>query len=205
MSKCFTVPGTFENRQNRYTPVSVQLRDYQVNIANKGVEIINKYNLLYLSLEVRTGKTLTSLTIADKLNSRSVIFFTKKKAVKSIQEDYRILAPSFELTVTNYEQIKKFNPNDYDLVIVDEAQNFGAFPKPSQRTINLRKFCLNKKIMLLSGTPSPESYSQLFHQLQLSTYSPFNQYRTFYICARAGFVNIKQKRIGTGQLINDYK
>ena len=37
------------------------LRDYQQEIVNKGLPILNKYKFLYLAMEVRTGKTATSL------------------------------------------------------------------------------------------------------------------------------------------------
>ena len=35
----------------------VILRDYQVDIVNKGYKIISQYRFLYLAMEVRTGKT----------------------------------------------------------------------------------------------------------------------------------------------------
>ena len=37
-----------------------QLRDYQVDIANKGYEIIKKHNIVYLALEVRLRKIRNS-------------------------------------------------------------------------------------------------------------------------------------------------
>ena len=41
----------------------MELRDYQKVITKKGVEVLNKHKFLYLAMEVRTGKTLTSLII----------------------------------------------------------------------------------------------------------------------------------------------
>ena len=38
-----------------------QLRDYQVDIANKGYEILKQYNIVYLALEVRLRKICNSL------------------------------------------------------------------------------------------------------------------------------------------------
>ena len=37
-----------------------KLRDYQVDIANKGYEIIKKHNIVYLALEVRLRKICNS-------------------------------------------------------------------------------------------------------------------------------------------------
>ena len=54
----------------------------------------------------------------------------------------------------------------------------------------------------MSGTPSPESFSQLYHQFKLGA-APWGMYRNFYQWA-ADYVNIKQKYVGTGQKVNDY-
>ena len=61
----------------------------------------------------------------------------------------------------------------------------------------------NTSLLLLSGTPSPESYSQLFHQFKLSSYSPFHATNNFYSFAKE-FVNVKQKQINASVKINDY-
>ena len=37
-----------------------QLRDYQIEKANDALEVLKMYNVVYLSMEVRTGKTVTS-------------------------------------------------------------------------------------------------------------------------------------------------
>ena len=42
----------------------MNLRDYQNDIVNKGSDILIRLKIVYLSMEVRTGKTLVSLSIA---------------------------------------------------------------------------------------------------------------------------------------------
>jgi hypothetical protein len=54
----------------------------------------------------------------------------------------------------------------------------------------------------MSGTPSPESYSQLYHQFALAP-QPWS-YTNFYNWAKAGYVTIGTKYVGTGQQVNDY-
>jgi DNA-binding transcriptional regulator YiaG len=56
-------------------------------------------------------------------------------------------------------------------------------------------------LILLSGTPTPESYSQIFHQFWVSKFSPF-KHENFYKWANE-FVNVKQKYIGSFPK-NDY-
>ena len=57
----------------------IEYRDYQKNIISDGVGIIKENRFLYLAMEVRTGKTLTSLGICDKLNVDKVLFILRKK------------------------------------------------------------------------------------------------------------------------------
>ena len=80
----------------------MELRDYQEKIKNEGLKIIRQHRLLYLSMEVRTGKTLTSLSIAQELGVDNVLFITKKKAISSINDDYDKLCPhNFSLFIIN--------------------------------------------------------------------------------------------------------
>ena len=93
-------------------------RVYQTTIIKKGVEICAKHKFVYLSMEVRTGKTLTSMGIAEELGCKNVLFVTKKKAISSIEHDYKLLNPSFEITVINYESLHKVKsrPRFQDLI-----------------------------------------------------------------------------------------
>lgn len=102
-------------------------------------------------MEVRTGKTLTSLNIAEKAGATSVLFVTKKKAMSSIEKDYESRKFTFELDLVNYEALHKLTAEDieeYDLVICDEAHCLGAFPKPSIRTQQLKQIVRTKLLIL---------------------------------------------------------
>ena len=57
----------------------MEFREYQTEIIKTGTEIVKNKGFVYLTMEVRTGKTLTSLGIADKLKCKNVLFITKKK------------------------------------------------------------------------------------------------------------------------------
>ena len=98
-----------------------ELRDYQIENSKKGLEIISKYNLVYLSMQVRTGKSVTSMEIAKLYGAKKVLFLTKKKAISSIQSDYEDFGYSehFEIMIVNDESMHKI-VGDFDLVIHDE-------------------------------------------------------------------------------------
>jgi hypothetical protein len=183
---------------------TIQFRDYQTKIIYEGTKIIKENGFLYLAMEVRTGKTLTSLGIASTISSSNVLFLTKKKAISSIQRDYEMLAPFYHLTVINYESLHKIDNTDWDLIILDEAHSMGAFPKPSKRACQVKDLInLTKaKVILLSGTPTPESYSQMYHQVYGIPKNPFREFKTFYkFCSK--FVKVKTKIIN-GLSMNDY-
>jgi hypothetical protein len=180
------------------------LRDYQADIAVRGLKILKTHGLLYLCMAVRTGKSLTSLHIAHRAtNGGCILFVTKKKAIGGIEADIAASGLKFDqVTVTNYEQVKKLYPENYDLIIADEAHQMKAFPKPSGRTMEMQRVCWYKPIIYLSGTAAPESYSELYHQFWISCRSPYHRYNKFYDWAR-DYVKIKEVKRGNF-MVNDY-
>ena len=177
------------------------LRDYQINIANQGFEILRRKGIVYLQMQVRTGKTLTALEICKIANVNRVLFLTKKKAISSVLSDFKTFGYTFNLTVINNESMHTLEGQKYDIVIHDESHRFGSYPKPSLGAKQFKKMFGNTPLILLSGTPTPEGYSQIFHQFWVSKFSPFQQIN-FYKWANE-FVNVKQKYIGSFPK-NDY-
>jgi len=116
-----------------------EYRDYQKKIINQGTGILLRNKLLYLAMEVRTGKTLTSLGICNNLYINNVLFITKKKAISSIENDYSLLLPNFELEVINYESLHKIKKRGWDVIVCDEAHSMGAYPKPSKRAKQVKE------------------------------------------------------------------
>jgi len=180
-------------------------RDYQKEIILRGTEMLLQNKFLYLAMEVRTGKTLTSLAIAHKIKAQDVLFVTKKKAISSIEADFDLFKPPFSLCVVNYESLHKIDHDiPWDVIILDEAHSMGAFPKPSQRALIVKDIIRkhNPMVILLSGTPTPESYSQMYHQVYGIPNNPFNEFPSFYKFCSA-YVNITEKKIN-GLFIRDY-
>ena len=182
----------------------IKYRDYQQSIIDKSVKIFNTSSFVYLAMEVRTGKTLTSLGIADRLNVSTVLFITKKKAISSIIDDHNLLSPTYDLTVINYESIHKIPKNKWGLIVCDESHSMGAFPKPSKRAKQVKELIQYSKpyVILLSGTPTPESFSQMYHQVYGIPNNPFKNCKNFYAFSKL-YVNVKQRKIN-GMFINDY-
>jgi len=182
------------NRKNK-------LRDYQIDISDKAAEKLRKLRIVYICMEVRTGKTLTALETAKKIGAVNVLFLTKKKAIGSILDDYAKFQYQFQLTVVNDESMHK-ETGKYDLVIHDEHHRFGSFPKPSKGAKLFREKYGHLPMIFLSGTPHPESYSQIYHQFWVSDYTPFRKWTNFYKWSR-DFVNVTERNFGYGN-IKDY-
>ena len=169
----------------------MQLRQYQTDISTAASELLKKHNIAYLNMQVRTGKTITAFETVKKYVAKIVIFVTKKKAMSSVEKDYLDnYANDFKCYLINFESLHKLAGIQADLFIIDEAHSLGQFPVASLRTQQLKKLCHKLPIIYLSGTPSPESYSQLFHQFWVSSYSPF-AHVNFYKWVKLGYVTVK--------------
>jgi hypothetical protein len=174
----------------------LKFRKYQSEIIDKAFDVLVKYGFVYLSMQVRTGKTLTAMGTAQKLGVDNMLFVTKKKAISSIEDDYKLLSPKFHLTVINYESLHKV-AGKYECIVLDEAHGMGAYPKPSKRTKMINQIIKkqNPFVILMSGTPTPESFSQMYHQVYACPHNPFRNYTNFYKFAKH-YVNVVQIRIG---------
>ena len=181
----------------------MELREYQIEIGNLAFEKLQKYKFVYISVEVRCGKTLMALEAARLYGSKNVLFVTKIKALSSVQGDYINFGfdAYFRLEITNAESLHK-DLNDYDLIISDEHHKYGSYPKPSKGQDVFKTKFYGKPVICLSGTPSPESYSQLYHQLNITKYAPFSNYPNFYRWAK-DFVDVKERKLPHGT-IKDY-
>lgn len=159
------------------------LRTYQQDLAQRAADLINTHRVAYLAMEVRTGKTLTAMQTAALCGAKSVLFITKKKAIESIRMDYRdkMNNATFKVEVVNYEGLHKVT-GEYDLIVCDEAHGLGQYPKPSERALTVRGMAIKNAcpVLLLSGTPTPESYAQMFHQLWAADAGPWKHYANFY-------------------------
>lgn len=179
----------------------ITLLPHQQRAAAAIEQRLRDHRIAYLAGMVRTGKTLTALEVVRRIGYSTVLLVTKKKAIASIERDRDAIGLTDRVVVTNFEQLPKHKGKSYALLICDEGHCLGSYPRPSKRFKDLQAIH-RSAVLLMSGTPSPESYSQLFHQYRLGP-APWSQYRNFYQWAN-DYVVVKQKHVGTGQKVNDY-
>jgi hypothetical protein len=80
--------------------------------------------------------------------------------------------------------------DDYDMIIVDEAHNFGSTARTkkkgqkratgSTRVKLMKRIAVGKPIIFISATPSAQGLYMLYNQFNLCSWSPWNKYKTFY-------------------------
>ena len=181
----------------KFTPLP-----HQIQKSREALAIIKELGICLIQGEPRSGKTLTSILVAEELIDVSrVLVLTKKNAIsgfkKFINEDLRCT-----YYVTNYEQVKKLKKEDYDFVILDESHSLGAFPKPSLRTKAIRELAYDKKVLLLSATPTVESLNAIFHQCFITKYNPFD-FKNFYAFHKE--FGVPSSIFISGRELKDYK
>lgn len=170
------------------------LRPHQVAKSIELHQVLTKYKLAYLAGKVRTGKTLTALETARLYGVKDLLVVTRKKAISSIQGDYDLFKFPYNIEIINHESIHKVENINPCLVIFDEHHVCGSFPKPAKRTKAIKKMFSHIPMVLMSGSPFTESYSQVFHQFWISKYSPFKE-TNFYRWADK-YVDKKQMFFG---------
>jgi hypothetical protein len=158
----------------------ITLRPDQRETVDKAKAILASLGVVYLAAQMRTGKSIMGLTTAYESGWKKVLVITKKKAKPSIEADVKACSYPMAVTITTHESAKNFD-NIYDGYIVDEANEAaGAFPIPRGKTKAIKELIGSKPVILMSGTPSPESWSQIYHQFWLSHLGPFRAYKDFY-------------------------
>lgn len=166
---------------------------HQEAIARDAVKILRSKGLVYLAMEERTGKTLTSIRTYELSKASDVLVLTTKKALKGWHDTlskygkcishgavsvYTVQDTKF--TVVNYHSIHKLDRLSFDAGVCDEAHTLATYPKPGKIWRRVHKAFSKLPVIFLSATPSAQSLSQLYHQLKLSSYSPWRAYSTFY-------------------------
>lgn len=181
----------------------LSLRPYQQGAVHHLAGILKTFGVAYLVGELRTGKTIVALSVAKEYGN--ILFVTKKKAKTSIREDVVKLGIEDKVQVINYESSEKklAKLDTVDIVIYDEAHSMGKYPKPGKRVKLLKEYFEGIPTILMSGTPSPESHSQLFHQFWVTGNGPWKKYKTFFQWSYI-YVNVQKIFIGMGRLINNY-
>ena len=150
-------------------PVNYTRLRYQVDAVNDGFEKLKRYNGFFLADVVGLGKTIVSIMVAKKfalyngLRTRVLVIYPP-----AMEDSWKRTINDFNLPfaidfITNGSIHKVKHPENYDLVIVDEAHKFRS--DTSDMFNLLQTLCktkrrnagpygeTEKKVILVSATP----------------------------------------------------
>ena len=177
----------------------MKLSDIQLQKIEEARVILDRFGLVLMNAECRTGKTRMGLSLC----SGKVLFVTKKQAIGSVLSDLEDFC-DLECQVINQESLHKVEKASFDFVVIDECHSgFSKFPKTSARWKTMKKLVGRSKVIFMSATPAIESTCQFYHIFKLSCNSPFKNYPTFYKF-HFDFGVKATIRIAGGQTVQDY-
>ena len=195
----------FRQKQINMKRRKMKLYDYQENILNQAIEILDEHNIVYLAAAMRVGKTPIAIHLIGHTHSSPKdvsLVLTKKLAMQSIEKDIDALGDAFtgQIEVCSYHSIHKLDPKQYKTIVLDESHTLGAYPKTNkmQKQVAVLK---SENYVLLSGTPNIESHSQLFHQFRV-TGKVFLEYKNFYSWFKE--YGVPKQKMVRGRMINEY-
>ena len=117
------------------------------------------------------GKTFMQVAWADALNVRTLILAPLCVAEQTVAEVAKLgitvryahdaaQAAGHRLVITNYERLEKFNPAEFDAVVLDESSILKAFDGKT-RTMLIEAFSKTKYRLCCTATPSPNDVTEL--------------------------------------------
>lgn len=169
------------------------------------VKEIVKHKRIYVANDIGTGKTKAALWAFDCLKKggyanrmlvvapkNTLLFTWDKECAHTVsyrkrsvclgdrKRRFQILKdPNLEIVIINPDaldsMIKLHDFADFDMVIVDEATDFKT--QKAIRSKALEKIIKGKRVVMMSGTPSPQAPTDAYNQIRLMR---DGNYKSFY-------------------------
>lgn len=179
--------------------------EFQEHQVEGGTWILNSLRTIgwaYLAWEERTRKTGTIINAVERSKAKKCLILTTNKAVPGIKEHLKELPITKKYVVFNYDKIilrkdedgkkietvvrcarrlmREYRMSTRDIVWLDEAHtNISSIGSPTDRQKVVRYLCKGLPVIFSSATPYAEHVGLLYHQLQMSSWSPFKGFNTF--------------------------
>ena len=206
-------------------PESYMRLTYQAEAAIEGYEKLMRYNGFFLADVVGLGKTIIASIIAKKFvyengyHSKILVVYPPalegnwKRTIKDfhIWNNVYFISTGSLHKVIDGKNLDYPNPNEYDLIIIDEAHKFRndtsqMYEKLQKITKTDRKTPgtngdIRKKIMLLSATPLNNHPSDIENQVYLfqdkrnSNLPTIKDLQSFFAPLKEEYDNLKKEKV----------
>jgi superfamily II DNA or RNA helicase len=168
-------------------PYSEFLRDKRIAIEDSGIEVnprtLNEHLFPFqrditrwalrkgrasIFCDCGLGKTIMQLEFAQKIPGKVLILAPLAVAQQSVREGekfgiravYARKPINEKITITNYEMLERFNPSDYNGVVLDESSILKSFDGQFRNQI-IEAFRLTPFRLACTATPAPNDYMEL--------------------------------------------
>lgn len=153
---------------------------YQNEAVINALNIIKKYNGVFVSDVVGLGKTIVSAVIARELGGRTLVVAPPRLIEEKVKMGWRDtisqLDKSDHLAKMNVDFVSHSkledilqNYSDYDNIIVDEAHRFRNMN--TRRYELLKEICKGKKVILISATPFNNAPKEIINLIALFSHT----------------------------------
>lgn len=160
-----------------------KLYDYQKETANDIFKRINCGEIkgAYLGFDTGTGKTITSLSVAEQLYDANcisgIIVICPVSKIDDWKNDLKKEVPDIKFTfVTSFQsawrekaskQIKEYLTKYKCLIIVDEGHKMKTYDSKQSKFIQMLSSKYNVKVLILSATSQNKKYIDLYPQYKV--------------------------------------
>jgi superfamily II DNA or RNA helicase len=185
----------------------IELTTFQQDAVNTALRIIRKFNGVLIADSTGLGKTHIGLELLREfvaVKRRKALLIAPAQVLDTVWEP-RLLDESIKTKNISLEGTgtSSFHPEEYldfDVVVIDESQNYR---NPStRRHDNIMKVLgggKKKQVVLLTATPVNNSLMDLYHQLSLITAGDDTHFADLGIPdLRSHFVSADRKQIAQG-------
>ena len=154
-----------------YFPPNFKYLDYQRDAVLDAKEKIKEYGGVFLSDVVGLGKTYMGALLAQQLKGTTLVITPPALMDEHNPGGWKRVLRDFEVKAIveskgKLDQIvKKYDPNSYQNVIIDESHDFRN--EETQQYEYLSRLCKGKNVILISATPFNNSPADLLSQIKL--------------------------------------
>lgn len=153
----------------------------QEQMAAEAIKLLQQYGIVYFAAEERTGKTLAAILTAEQHLAPEILVVTKKKAVDGWDAMLNGYKPAKPFYVHTYTSLHKVPRRPWQLVVLDEAHSYiSGAPKMSATAKAVQELVGDAAVIFISATPHAQGFHLLYHQLAMSSRSPWKKHKTFY-------------------------
>lgn len=149
-----------------HAPINAALYDWQIAITRWAV----RKGRAAIFADCGLGKTFMQVAWMQAINVRTLILAPLCVAEQTVAEAAKLGVPihyaldgqsaSGQFVITNYERLDKFDPDDFDAVVLDESSILKSFDGKT-RTKLIDTFKRTKYRLCCTATPSPNDISEL--------------------------------------------